>query len=109
MITSMFSLLAGGATAGYLSSGQAHVCPGGLHRHCPAPHRHGRVGTGSNAGAGGLSCIDPGGGGAVGKRHRTIGVKNCAATTYCGFGVKKSAVYASRTKNNKNFCRKVAI
>ena len=23
------------------------------------------------------------------KRHRTIGVKNCAATTYCGFGVKK--------------------
>lgn len=74
-----------------------------------APHRHGRVGTGFNAGAGGLSCIDPGGGGAVGKRHRTIGVKNCAATTYCGFGVKKSAVYASRTKNNKNFCRKVAI
>ena len=100
---------AGGAAAGYLSSGQAHVCPGGLHRHCPAPHRHGRVGTGSNAGAGGLSCIDPGGGGAVGKRHRTIGVKNCAATTYCGFGMKKSAVYASRTKNNKNFCRKVAI
>ena len=39
--------------------------------------------------AGGLSGIDPGGGGAVGKRHRTIGVKNCAATTYCGFGVKK--------------------
>lgn len=74
-----------------------------------ALHRHGRVGTGSNAGAGGLSCIDPGGGGAAGKRHRTIGVKNCAATTYCGFGVKKSAVYASRTKNNKNFCRKVAI
>ena len=69
----------------------------------------GRVGTGSNAGARGLSCIDPGGGGAVGKRHRTIGVKNCAATTYCGFGEKKSAVYASRTKNNKNFCRKVAI
>ena len=45
---------------------------------------------------GGLSCIDPGGGGTVGKRHRTIGVKNCAATTYCGFGVKKSVVYASR-------------
>ena len=63
----------------------------------------------TSMGALALSCSDPGGGGAVGKRRRTIGVKNCAATTYCGFGVKKSAVYASRTKNNKNFCRKVAI